>query len=599
MGDLNLISSKPVHIVALPYPAQGHTVPLMRFCTQLASLGGFTITFVNTEHIHARMLQAASYSLEEGGGPAQRGNSSSHPNIRLVSIPGGLPPELHGEPEHVVAALQASEALSTPFDNLLHQLNLQGPPVTHILSDAMTSWTQSSADKFGIPRLAFWTSSATCFYVVWHMFNLVLLNNLPSFKAALQEDINKTENMVSWIPGLPPVDVNELPAILQSDPTDFVYQFMMRQLQPLQRAACILINTVYELEEQILSALQPTAITPPIFAIGPLLPPCLLDVIGMTNCKPISKPSYQNGKLSVDVGEGFKLPKTHGPDMLTHATSVVEMTACEPFSIQLNQNGKLSAHASDILGANGITSHTYAGQGMGSAKFGVNKIGPCIGGSIFGEDTGCLQWLDDQSPGSVLYISFGSLYRMGEEQFKELAAGVEASGEAFLWSIRPDFVEGGNYADKLPPSFLERTKERGMMLPWVPQLEVLSHPSIGGFLTHCGWNSMLESVCMGVPIMCWPDAGERRTNGLLAIRLWHTGLDFTLPKGTLSDHLISRYEVERMIKLLMGGQSPIRSNAAALRNTALHSLHQSHSFHLLLTHMTHHTNGPFKFDIEN
>lgn len=116
---------------------------------------------------------------------------------------------------------------------------------------------------------------------------------------------------------------------------------------------------------------------------------------------------------------------------------------------------------------------------------------------LWEDETDCLQWLDTQGPSSVLYISFGSIAVMSISQLEELALGLEASRQPFLWVVRPDIATDGKAAT-LPEGFRERIKGRGMVIKWAPQLKVLSHPSVGGFLSHCGWNSTLESISMGV-----------------------------------------------------------------------------------------------------
>ncbi|BFI07923.1 protein MpUGT38 [Marchantia polymorpha subsp. ruderalis] len=119
----------------------------------------------------------------------------------------------------------------------------------------------------------------------------------------------------------------------------------------------------------------------------------------------------------------------------------------------------------------------------------------------------CLQWLDSRQPDSVLYICFGSLVRFTIEQIHELAIALEASGHDFLWVLSRGF-SGKPFSDLdeiLPPNFRSRTRDRGLILDgWVPQLHVLSHPSTGGFVTHCGWNSAIEGVTTGVPMIAWP-----------------------------------------------------------------------------------------------
>jgi hydroquinone glucosyltransferase len=115
----------------------------------------------------------------------------------------------------------------------------------------------------------------------------------------------------------------------------------------------------------------------------------------------------------------------------------------------------------------------------------------------------CLTWLDKQQPCSVLYVSFGSGGTLSQEQILELALGLELSNHKFLWALRAPsssaysaYLSAGNDVDPLqflPSGFLERTKEKGMVVPsWAPQIQILNHSSVGGFLSHCGWNSTLE-----------------------------------------------------------------------------------------------------------
>ena len=134
----------------------------------------------------------------------------------------------------------------------------------------------------------------------------------------------------------------------------------------------------------------------------------------------------------------------------------------------------------------------------------------------------CLKWLDSQPKVSVLFISFGSVSSLRAAQITALAKGLEESGQKFLYVCRPpskvdgrDPIDGELKPSKyLPEGFEKRIKGQGFLVPgWAPQLEVLSHPAIGGFLTHCGWNSMLESLCKGVPLLAWPLQAEQRMNG--------------------------------------------------------------------------------------
>jgi hydroquinone glucosyltransferase len=161
----------------------------------------------------------------------------------------------------------------------------------------------------------------------------------------------------------------------------------------------------------------------------------------------------------------------------------------------------------------------------------VYPVGPLVqsGSDHIGVDSSeCLRWLDKQPNNSVLFVSFGSGGTLSHEQLHELAAGLEMSGQRFVWVVRiPNekaanaaYFSGRSSTDDpfafLPDGFLERTKGVGLVVPsWAPQVQILKHGSTGGFLTHCGWNSILESIVHGVPLIAWPLYAEQRTNSVL------------------------------------------------------------------------------------
>ncbi|GJM88982.1 hypothetical protein PR202_ga05572 [Eleusine coracana subsp. coracana] len=110
----------------------------------------------------------------------------------------------------------------------------------------------------------------------------------------------------------------------------------------------------------------------------------------------------------------------------------------------------------------------------------------------------CIDWLDKKLDHSVLYLCFGSFAHVTDAQLHELAMGLEASGKPFLWVVR---------SDSWAPSeeWTDRVGDRGMVVTgWAPQTAILSHRAIGAFVTHCGWNSILETVVAGVPVLTWP-----------------------------------------------------------------------------------------------
>ncbi|KAI5059381.1 hypothetical protein GOP47_0025700 [Adiantum capillus-veneris] len=166
------------------------------------------------------------------------------------------------------------------------------------------------------------------------------------------------------------------------------------------------------------------------------------------------------------------------------------------------------------------------------------------------ETDDCLKWLDSQSAGSVLYVSFGTLANFSNVQMSELALGLEKSQQPFLWVVHKN-VFNGVVSDALPEGFLERVKDRCFVASWVPQLQVLKHRSVGGFFSHCGWNSILENITLkGVPMLCWPDKAEQGVNARILVDVWKLGMPFRVGK----DCNISCDEVEAAVKTLMEGE---------------------------------------------
>ncbi|RVW41737.1 Anthocyanidin 3-O-glucosyltransferase 2 [Vitis vinifera] len=121
--------------------------------------------------------------------------------------------------------------------------------------------------------------------------------------------------------------------------------------------------------------------------------------------------------------------------------------------------------------------------------------------------TGCLQWLKERKPTSVVYISFGTVTTPPPAELVALAEALEASRVPFIWSLRD------KASVHLPEGFLEKTRGYGMVVPWAPQAEVLAHEAVGAFVTHCGWNSLWESVAGGVPLICRPFLGTKGSMG--------------------------------------------------------------------------------------
>ncbi|KAF4369900.1 hypothetical protein F8388_011770 [Cannabis sativa] len=160
----------------------------------------------------------------------------------------------------------------------------------------------------------------------------------------------------------------------------------------------------------------------------------------------------------------------------------------------------------------------------------------------------CTEWLNSKLPKSVLYISFGSFVPCGKEEIDEIAHGLVLSKVNFIWVLRPDAT---SYEEPyvLPNGFENEVKGRGLIVTWTNQIQVISHFAIGGFLTHCGWNSVLESVWHGVPMLCFPLKTDQLTNRKLLVDDWRIGVNLCDKKP------LDKFEVAEKINNLMCGKS--------------------------------------------
>ncbi|KZV27399.1 anthocyanidin 3-O-glucosyltransferase-like [Dorcoceras hygrometricum] len=171
------------------------------------------------------------------------------------------------------------------------------------------------------------------------------------------------------------------------------------------------------------------------------------------------------------------------------------------------------------------------------------------------EENECLSWLEQQkTPKSVVYISFGSLAVPPGNELTALAEALEACKFPFIWSLR-------NHAMKLlPEGFKERTREFGKIVSWAPQVRVLAHSSVGVFVTHGGWNSVLESVCNGVPMICRPFFGDQKLNGRMIEDSWKIGL-------TVKGGVFTKSETIEALECLISSEA-IRENVNKLKDKA-------------------------------
>lgn len=193
-----------------------------------------------------------------------------------------------------------------------------------------------------------------------------------------------------------------------------------------------------------------------------------------------------------------------------------------------------------------------------------NRLGDSAGG-LWPTDPTCLEWLDQHPPSSVLYVAFGSTTFFNEKQFQELALGLELCSVPFLWVVRPNSV--GSTEAAYPEGFQERVAGRGKVVTWAPQQKVLSHPSLGCFLSHCGWNSVVEGISNGVPFLCWPYEVDHFLYARYICDVWNVGLGFNQDENGVVTHEEIKYEVEELF-----GDGNFKDRVLNLQESALNSV---------------------------
>lgn len=424
----------------MAYPLQGHIIPTVHLAIKLAS-NGFTVTFVNTESIHDKAVQASN---NQNMFIAAR---ESGLDIRYETVSDGMPVEFDRSLYHDEFMVSVKDKLGEYVEVLARKLIAEEElPITCLVADTFFVWPSTLAKKLNIPYVSFWTEPALVFTLYYHM-------DLLRQNGHFDSSTGNRRDRIKYIPGVAEIEPTDLPSYLQDiDTSSIVHQIINKAFQEAHDADFIICNTVQELEPDIISAYN---FHKPFYAIGPVFP------------------------------EGFTKSKV-------------------PTSLWTESD--------------------------------------------------CTQWLDSKPVGSVLYISFGSYAHVSKKELHNIAYGVMNSKVGFLWVLRPDIVSSED-PDPLPNGFKEETKGRGLLVTWCCQIEVLKHKAVGGFLTHCGWNSILESVWSEVPLLCYPLLTDQFTNRKLVVQDWRIGMDI----GGVGSN-VTMEDVSKKIKKMMveEGGSEIR-----------------------------------------
>ncbi|KAH7352729.1 hypothetical protein KP509_19G060800 [Ceratopteris richardii] len=191
------------------------------------------------------------------------------------------------------------------------------------------------------------------------------------------------------------------------------------------------------------------------------------------------------------------------------------------------------------------------------------------------EESQCLEWLDSQEDNSVLYISFGSIVTRAQNDIREVAEALVACRQPFLWALRRCWDD--EVRQSLSEEFFEFAKQFGKLTTWTPQLKVLSHRAVAGFLSHAGWNSTTESVTRGVPMLAWPCFLDQFTNSWEMSCVWGTGVQLMRP--------FCANEIEKAIKTLMRSDQTLSFRKRASELQAASSGASSAHFSLFVEDM--------------
>ncbi|WOH02100.1 hypothetical protein DCAR_0521488 [Daucus carota subsp. sativus] len=444
------------HAIFIAYPLQGHVNPSVHLARKLAE-NGFTITFINTQYVHHKSSRArGGNNIDDDIFVDAR---KSGLDIRYATISDGLPLGFDRSLNHDQYMAALLHVFSAHAEEAVENMLKSGEPVHCLIADTFFVWPAELAKKFGLLYVSYWTETALVFSQYYHM-DLLRKNSHYDCRDPRDEAID-------YIPGVKSIEPKDLTSFLQAtDTTTVCHQIIHKAFEDVRGADIVLCNSVYELESDTISALQPKI---PFFAIGPVIP------------------------------------------------------------------------------------------------FGITKN--IVPTSLWAESD-CSQWLDTKPHGSVLYVSFGSYAHLTKNELTEIANGLLDSNVSFVWVLRPDIVSS-NDLDPLPAGFLDKMGDRGMIIKWCSQMHVLRHPAIGGFLSHCGWNSVMESMWSELPLLCFPLYTDQFTNRKLVVDDWKIGINLCDRRVN-----VNKVEVSEKIKRLMDGNSSskLRDNIKHLKKVLVGAL---------------------------
>uniref|UniRef100_A0A0E0CHG1 Glycosyltransferase N-terminal domain-containing protein n=2 Tax=Oryza TaxID=4527 RepID=A0A0E0CHG1_9ORYZ len=434
----------PPHFVIVPFPAQGHTIPMVDLARLLAERGArasLVVTPVNAARLRGAANHAARAKLP----------------LEIVEVPfppsaadAGLPPGVENIDQitdyaHFRPFFDVMRDLAAPLEAYLRALPAQP---SCVISDLSNSWTAGVASRVGVPRLFF--HGPSCFYS---------LCDLNAAAHGLQQQADDDRYVVPGMPVRVEVTKDTQPGFFNTPGWEDLRDAAMEAMRTADGGV---VNTFLDLEDEFIACYE-AALAKPVWTLGPF---CLY-----------------NRDADAMASRG------NTPDVAQSAVTT---------------------------------------------------------------------WLDAMDTDSVTYVNFGTLACKVPKYLFEVGHGLEDSGKPFIWVVKESEVATPEVQEWL--SALEaRVAARGVVVRgWAPQLAILSHRAVGGFVTHCGWNSILESIAHGVPVVTWPHFTDQFLNERLAVDVLGVGapVGATAPVMLFGDEAamqVGRADVARAVSKLMDG----------------------------------------------
>ncbi|XP_057802725.1 UDP-glycosyltransferase 83A1-like [Salvia miltiorrhiza] len=454
-----MIGKKP-HVLAVPFPAQGHVKPLMKLARQIAKYG-IKVTFANIESVHDKIVSYSAKMSEDVDVDVDEDEDEDEGNLVLTSVGDGRgPDDDHEDVFKLLDTLRSSMPQS--LTDLIETINASTPDerISCVIADITMSYVSETAEKMGAEFVVFSPPSAAAVGVI-NVIPKLLEEGILDQNGSVTN--GQTTSLSDDIPAWRKDEFSWSFAIDLKTQKIF-FECSRRVLSAAAEAKLLISNTCYELEPAACDLI------PNILPVGPLT-----------------------------------LFEPDGPKSIT--------SSC----------------------------------------------------NFHREDPSCLTWLDSKPPKSVIYVSFGSLAVFSQQQLDELALGLEMSGRAFLWVVRSDLANGSRAV--FPDGFVERVGEVGKIVEWAPQEEVLSHPSVACFLSHCGWNSTLEGLSRGLPFLCWPYFSDQFHNQKYICDKWEIGLRIDPDENGIR----LRHEIMEKIDMLFCDDG-FKENATRLKEITAESV---------------------------